>query len=498
MPHSSAHRAEPVAAAAARYAPERPPIAILGVPIDDVSTDEAVELIERMMLSGQPHYFATANVDFLVQAQRDPELHRILLEADLVVCDGAPVLWASRRLGRPLRERVAGADLVPRLLAVAARHRLRVFLLGASPASAAAAAARLQREFPGLAAVEHYSPPFAPLLEMDHDDIARRVRAARPDLLLVAFGCPKQEKWIAMHGRALGVPVAAGIGASIDFLSGLMRRAPLWMQRVGLEWLFRLAQEPRRLFARYARDFRVLGWRIAAQYRCLRPTAASDRSELSLLRLADNGELLCLGLIGRLDAAGLKRNPVLTAAAMADGRHCLLDLSQVAEIDSTGVGFLIDLRRIMRPTRRELVLLAPSPAVIHALRLMRLETAFALADDLAAGRELIDSRSREGSASGCVSASDDGAFVWCGEVTADNTDEVWARTETHVPAAAPGGSETAVDLSAVRFIDSSGLLLMLRAKKAAEQRGAMLRFRNPTATVRQVARLAGVERQLFG
>lgn len=259
----------------------QPPIAILGVPFDNLTIAEAVELIGRMVQSRRPHYLVTANVDFLVQAQADIELRRILFDAHVVLCDGTPLVWASRWLGNPLPERVAGSDLVPLLLRVAAERKFRVFLLGAAPESAALAVAKLKEKYPGLPLVGHYSPPFNPLLEMDHDEIRRRIAEARPDLLFVAFGCPKQEKWIAMHYRGLGVPVCVGVGATIDFLAGQLRRAPRWMQVTGTEWIFRMVQEPRRLFARYARGLWVFGRGIVAQWWRLQFHAPTLRAQVS-------------------------------------------------------------------------------------------------------------------------------------------------------------------------------------------------------------------------
>src|SRR5205823_2967983 len=125
---------------------------------------------------------------------------------------------------------------------------------GAAPEADARAVARLKAHHLALNLVGNCSPPFKPLLEMDHQEIKRRIHAARPDLLFVSFGCPKQEKWISMHYRSLGVPVSIGVGATIDFLAGRVRRAPAWMKRSGTEWIFRLLLEPRRLFRRYAKD----------------------------------------------------------------------------------------------------------------------------------------------------------------------------------------------------------------------------------------------------
>src|SRR4051812_4465918 len=214
-----------------------PCIAILGVPFDNVSAKEAVALVEQMVATRRPHYLVTANVDFLVQAKEDIELRRILFDAHLVLCDGTPLVWASRLLGNPLPERVAGSDLVPLLLNTAAEKGYRPFFLGSTSETIELAVAKLKERLPRLELAGYYSPPFHRLLEMDHDEITARIAAAKPDLLFVGFGCPKQEKWIAMHYRALGVPVSVGVGATIDFLAGKVVRAPRWMRKAGIEWV---------------------------------------------------------------------------------------------------------------------------------------------------------------------------------------------------------------------------------------------------------------------
>jgi exopolysaccharide biosynthesis WecB/TagA/CpsF family protein len=229
-------------------------IAILGIPFHALTLDDAVDRVASMVAGGGAHYVVTPNVDFLVKAQRDAALRHILVRADLVLCDGKPIVWASHLLGGALPCRVAGSDLIPALLRRAAELGWRVFLLGGRPGVTAEAARRIGAAYPSLPAVAYYSPPHRPLSEMDDAGIAERVRAARPDVMLVCFGCPKQEKWMSLHCAGLGVPVMIGAGATVDFLAGGMARAPAWMQRSGTEWLFRLLQEPRRLARRYADD----------------------------------------------------------------------------------------------------------------------------------------------------------------------------------------------------------------------------------------------------
>jgi exopolysaccharide biosynthesis WecB/TagA/CpsF family protein len=340
-----------------RLVPTHPPIAILGVAFDNVTTSEAVAAIEQMVASRRPHYLVTANVDFVVQGQSDADLRRILAEAHMVLCDGTPLVWASRLLGNRLPERVAGSDLVPVVLRVAAEKGYRVFFLGAEPDVAKEAVSKLRQEHPSLVIAGHYSPPFRPLSEMDNEEIKRRIREARPDLLFVAFGCPKAEKWIATHYRELGVPVVAGVGATIDFIAGRVKRAPRWMQRAGMEWIFRLVQEPRRLWRRYVTDLWVFTWRILAQWLLLSRAAAGGLGE-----------------------------PVECA-----GGDFVLDFSSVNLIDSTGVALLLVLQKKLRADGRRLVLASLSRGARRALTLMHLDHEFVIMPDLAAARRHIDS-----------------------------------------------------------------------------------------------------------
>ncbi len=209
-------------------------------------------------------YVVTPNVDHAVMFQRRADLREAYADASLVLADGAPLVWASRLLGRSLPQRVAGSDLVPRIFDAADRP-LRVFLLGAAPGVADEAARRIAARWPHVDVVGTYSPPLG--FENDpqeNDRILAAVAAAAPDLLVVGLGAPKQELWVHRHHRQLSAKVALCVGATIDFLAGHRRRSPRWMQRVGLEWLHRVLSEPRRLASRYARDawvFPQLIWR---------------------------------------------------------------------------------------------------------------------------------------------------------------------------------------------------------------------------------------------
>lgn len=323
-----------------------PSFVLFGVPFHDVTFAEAVAWAMARMRQGRPACIATANLDFLMQSWCDPELHRILLEADLVIADGWPIVWASRRFGPALRERVTGSDLTPMLAAACARENRSVFLLGGGPGVAGKAAAALCARYPGLRVAGCYSPPLADVLDMDHDDLRRRLREAAPDLLLVAFGAPKQEKFINLNLRHWSVPVAMGVGGTLDFLAGVQQRAPVLVQRLHLEWLWRMATNPRRLFRRYAGNM-VFLWRAL---RTLQPLAQAGRR-------VDQG---------RTDPDAWGPQPVTT------GNETVLDTNGWGMLDSRELGMLVAAAQEARRAGRRVRLTGVTPtlaAFLHACRL---------------------------------------------------------------------------------------------------------------------------------
>ncbi len=219
---------------------------ILGVRIDDVTYTEIGERVERWLAGAGAHQIATVNPEFIMRARRDPAFFAALQQTDLNVPDGIGVLYAARRLGRPLRERVAGIDLLRYLCAFAAERRWRIFLLGARPSVAERTAATLLQNHPGLVIAGVYAG--SPRRD-ERDEIVARLQAARPQLVFVAYGAPAQDIWLAENLAALaqthGV-VGMGVGGSFDFIVGTQRRAPVWVQRIGFEWLYRLLREPKR------------------------------------------------------------------------------------------------------------------------------------------------------------------------------------------------------------------------------------------------------------
>lgn len=214
---------------------------ILGVRVDDLTAEEAIEKMEGFLMSGTPHQVVTINPEFIIQAQEDALFRQILEEADLAIPDGVGLLWASRLLGRPLRARVTGIDTMKALARLAAHKDYGIFLLGGGQGVAAAAAQVLKRDYPGLPVVGTYAGSPHP---QDEEQILELIRSARPQMLFVAYGAPAQDRWIRRNLLRLGVPLAMGVGGAFDFLAGEVKRAPPWMQHLGLEWLYRLVQEP--------------------------------------------------------------------------------------------------------------------------------------------------------------------------------------------------------------------------------------------------------------
>jgi len=218
-------------------------VEILGVQVDAVTMIQAVERISDLIAEGKPSMVATANAEMLLRATHDDELKSILNAANLVVPDGAGTVWAARHLGKHMPERVAGADLVQELMKLAPARAWKFYLFGSSPGIADKAKVKAEKLYPGIQIVGTRNGYFKP---EDEPEIVAQIKSARPDVLLAALGVPKQEKWIAAHMNDLNVPVSIGVGGTFDVMAGVVKRAPLWMQRARLEWLFRAMLQPSR------------------------------------------------------------------------------------------------------------------------------------------------------------------------------------------------------------------------------------------------------------
>ena len=231
-------------------------VEVLGLPLARVTVAQTLEMIDHLIAERKPSFFITANLHYAKLCEKYPELYEVNKKAAFVVADGMPLVWSSwfKRKNQHLPERVTGADGIFHLSHLAAEHGYRLFLLGAAPAIAVRASESLKHRFPGLNVVGIETPMLSELDEEGEKKLIEKIRAAKPDILFAALGQPKGEIWLSRHVEELGIPVSVQIGASLDFAAGRLSRAPRWMQRIGCEWLYRLYQEPKRLFRRYLTD----------------------------------------------------------------------------------------------------------------------------------------------------------------------------------------------------------------------------------------------------
>lgn len=245
-------------------------IPFLGAEYDDVTFDEVCGVVRKHVASRLPGYMMSLNVDILVKADKDPAFMRALKDADLILMDSTPLMKAAKKLGLPIREKLAGSDLMPRICGVAANNSWSCFILGGSPGIPELAAKQLEKLFPGLKIAGTLSPAYG--FEKDPDETASVLEAVRkisPDILFVCLGEPKAGLFVAENLDRLGISFAFNVGAAVDFAAGSVPRAPKWMQAAGLEWFYRFIREPKRLFKRYF----VESWRMISIVR----KTSSDR-----------------------------------------------------------------------------------------------------------------------------------------------------------------------------------------------------------------------------
>ena len=240
---------------------------ILGVKVSAITIRDAITAIEEQIRDRAPFYICVTGVHGVMECQRDSRLRAIHNASGLTVPDGMPMVWMSHWLGFPKVERVYGPDLMLATSELSARRGYRNLYYGGAPGTADRLAAALGAKYPGLNVAGTICPPFRALTPEEDDEIVAKINAARPDIVWVGLSTPAQERWMAAHAGRVHAPVLVGVGAAFDFLSGKKSQAPRWMQRHGLEWLFRMASEPRRLTKRYVRNNPVFVYRALGQLR---------------------------------------------------------------------------------------------------------------------------------------------------------------------------------------------------------------------------------------
>jgi N-acetylglucosaminyldiphosphoundecaprenol N-acetyl-beta-D-mannosaminyltransferase len=356
-------------------------VALFGLPIANVTMAEAVVRIEECIASGRTHQIATANLDFARNSLRDAYLQRVICDCTMVLPDGAPMLWASWLFRTPLQERVTGVDLIPELARLSAQRGYRIYLLGASEESSHRAARVLEMAYPGCQIVGRYSPRVLPLHAMDDVDILRRIDEVKPHILLVAFGNPKQEIWIHRNRKRLKVPVAIGIGGALDMIAGSLKRAPVWIQHLQFEWLYRTVQEPARLLPRYVNDALALARHLPLGVAVNRlqpghlPAGKLRVPVLGGVRVTTAPEALSGDMCAALTTEA--------AAAVKETQMLVIDISGTTRIEADGLGCLLEVRRVMMASGMQVWLAGMSNPVKRVLQFSAMLDLFLLAPTLA-------------------------------------------------------------------------------------------------------------------
>lgn len=446
-------------------------VVVFGHQFHDVTFKEAVKWAVSRIRSGPPSYIATVNLDFVMQARRDPEMQRILLEADLVTADGDPLVRTSGLFGPSLRQRVTGSDLVPMLASECAREGLKIFLLGGAEGVAEKVADVLRGHNPGLKICGTYAPPVTGLIEMNHGEILRRLRLAKPDLLLVAFGAPKQEKFINLHFRSWGIPLAIGVGGTFDFIAGVQKRAPAVFQRCGFEWLWRLASHPRRLFRRYAENLVFL---VRTLNRTRRMYWHSPRLSQVGESALDLGMAEC-GLLGR-------------------GRFIQLSLAEREWLSSEDLGRIVAVAARLRRRGGRLVLYGATPI----LRQLLVEARLAGYLELQANQSHAQARVGQllsGRAIGGLRFNGEHLVLRMPAECCVSTLLRWRRTVQRGMARRP--ESVFLDAASSEYLDTAGVIWLLKFRKECLRKGVHFASGRFRGSAKRALVLAGVD-DLFG
>ncbi|MBN2162390.1 MAG: WecB/TagA/CpsF family glycosyltransferase [Pontiellaceae bacterium] len=476
------------------------PLVIYGVPFHNVTFGEAIDWVVDRIRSGRPANIATANLDFVTRAWSDPELQRILIDADLVLADGFPIVKLAPFFGPGLKGRVTGSDLTPMLAERAATEGFSLFGLGSAEGVAEEAMRILKERHPELKVAGVYSPPYSSLLEMDHEGILARLEQARPDILFVALGAPKQEKFISMHVRNWKIPVAMGIGASLDFLAGEQKRAPLWMRRIHLEWFWRICCNPRRLFRRYIENVRFLfsasRKMISIHYMPDRPGTAPLLDEADERQLEQWNVKLerFRGLKDEADAHEF----IDRMARLAVAGSLLMDVHTVPWLNSLELGALMEVNKACRRIGRRMILYAPRPKVRQLLDTCRLYDYFHAVVRLEEVERIVNKLALHGHG-GTAFREETLTLELPVELTAATLPDFRKEADLLYKELQTEGmlKSVRIDAAQLDFIDSSGLGYLISLKKAAMDKGIPLSIDHVSGKARRVFEVARVDKVLL-
>ena len=500
----------------------RDTIVLMGIPIDNLTIEEAVEKIAHLAMlyrrDGKPRHVATVNVDFMVNTLswsptgvRHPELLHILRQADMVTADGMPLVWLSRLLGSPLRQRVAGADLVPLLAKASAERGLSLYFLGGRGDVAERAAEVLAAKFPGVRIVG-IDAPFVhtqgtELADFEAQDqpVLEKINAANPDILLIGFGNPKQEIWFDRHRSRIRAGVSIGIGGTFEFITGRVSRAPVWMQKTGLEWIYRMLQEPRRLLKRYFVGlFKFSFLALPSIVYILFARAWIRRRHAPPAAPAQSGAAVDTGSAAActpvrmpevVDAAFVSAQGAAQRERMLHQPLIALDLSGVGFIDSSGLGFLLNLMRGADEAGKKMFFICMTPAARHVFEVTKTWDLIKprVCKDMQELQLKLGSREKEVFSWSATTDAACAVVKFSGNLDAYQAGRVCL--EDIIQAA--GSRHTIVNLAGLDFCDSSGIALFLKLHRALASAGSVCILCSPTRTVQQMLRITKLDRLII-
>lgn len=466
----------------------RDAISLMGIPVDNVTTSEALDRIFGMTAAfkndNTPRYVATVNVDFIVNTlswrtdhSRHPELLDILRRADLVTADGMPVVWASKIMNSPLKERISGSDMIPELAERSVKLGKSLFLFGGAPGLAEEAADKLMSRYPGLRIAGTYSPDIATegeaILDSAEEDreLIKKINESGADILLIGLGNPKQEIWFERNRNALNVPVSIGVGGSFGFITGSVARAPEWMQKNGLEWIYRIYQDPGRLWKRYFNGFFKFG-------ACILFPLIFHKIGRTIIQFQQHGKELKkeieINVRSRERTVKLNMPYEVTRESVKGIKDLIplfkesfliIDFKNTMHMDLYAMGFLANAWKHSMSRKSPLYLTGANPFLTRLLKYNRLWDILGKLQHDKLDEKLIDENkvSNDNSSFHYTTDSDEDSFriELHGRLDAANISKLDIPELIKII----GAKNCIVNLRNLKFIDSTGLIFFLKIKK---------------------------------